>query len=129
MTKEYKYNTYKEALDAVKGDGGKLRFVRPDLITYEMALEAVKECGLALEHVREDLITYEMALEAVKECGLALEHVPTQLPKPERKTLTSIGGGRVSIEDGWVLRPGHEETSVVAHRSYLSEEYGIDFGL
>ena len=105
MTKEYKYNTYKEALDAVKGDGGKLRFVRPDLITYEMALEAVKECGLALEHV------------------------PTQLPKPERKTLTSIGGGRVSIEDGWVLRPGHEETSVVAHRSYLSEEYGIDFGL
>jgi hypothetical protein len=79
MTKEYKYNTYKEALDAVKGDGGKLRFVRPDLITYEMALEAVKECGLALEHVREDLITLEMALEAVKECGLALEHVPIQL--------------------------------------------------
>ena len=33
------------------------------------------------------------------------------------------------FEDGWVLRPGHEETSVVAHRSYLSEEYGIDFGL
>ena len=66
MTKEYKYNTYKEALDAVKGDGGKLRFVRPDLITYEMALEAVKECGLALEHVPIQLQDYGVIFAALK---------------------------------------------------------------
>jgi hypothetical protein len=66
MTKEYKYNTYKEALDAVKGDGGKLRFVRPDLITYEMALEAVKDRGWGLEHVPANCQTKEVIEAALK---------------------------------------------------------------
>ena len=66
MTEEYRFNSYNEAMKAVKGDGGKLRFVRPDLITYEMALEAVKECGLALEFVPIQLQDYGVIFAALK---------------------------------------------------------------
>ena len=45
MSKEYRYNSYKEAMKAVKEHWLELKYVRPDLQTTEMAFEAVKIWG------------------------------------------------------------------------------------
>ena len=42
MSKDYKFNTYEEAMEAVKDRGWKLEYVRPDLQTTKMAMMAVK---------------------------------------------------------------------------------------
>lgn len=83
MSKKYCYNTYKEAMEAVRKFGFYLKDVRPDLQTPELAEIAVKDWGGNLEYVRPDLFTQELALRMVKRNWYNLKHTPAHLQTQE----------------------------------------------
>jgi hypothetical protein len=134
MTKEYKYNTYKQAMEAVKIDGNNLKNVNPDLQTPEMAMIAVEdydsnfvyvrpdlqtpemaEIAIAghsniwlFGHIRPDLQTPEMAMSMVKHWGGSFKNVRPDLQTPE------LALGAVTCR-GWALEhiPAHLQTKGV----------------
>jgi hypothetical protein len=75
MSEGDKYNTYKEALDAVKYRSHSLKHVRPDLQTPELALIAVKKLGLNLKYVPAHLQTSKVIETALKKDPKAKEFI------------------------------------------------------
>ena len=67
MTKEYEYNTYEEAMKAVKTSIFSIKYFRPDLQPSEIALMAVRYNGLNLEQVPAHLQTQEVIEAALKQ--------------------------------------------------------------
>ena len=71
------FETEEAALEAVKQDGMKLKFVKHQ--TENLCLEAVKQDGWALEYVENK--TDSIILEAVKQNGHTLKLVENQTPE------------------------------------------------
>jgi hypothetical protein len=147
MTKEYKYNTYKQAMEAVKIDGNNLKNVNPDLQTPEMAMIAVKWYDSnfvyvrpdlqthemveivatkynvwLLEYIQPNLITLEIAMKFVKSWGNNLKYVPAHLITPEM--------AMIAVEDrGWNLEhvPAHLQTKEVIEIALKKDPMAKEF--
>jgi hypothetical protein len=107
VSEEYQYNTYEEAMEAIK-EGRTLEEVRPDLITPELAMIAVKDWVYDLEYVPAHCQTPEMALMVVEEDGSLIEFV--------RPDLQTIKLALIAVKDlGWNLEfvPAHLQTQEV----------------
>ena len=66
MSEEYRFNSYEEAMEAVRNYWWELKYVRPDLQTPELALGSVKEWGLNLKFVPAHCQTQEVIEVALK---------------------------------------------------------------
>jgi hypothetical protein len=65
----------KKAIEAVKRNGGSLRYVKEQ--TPEICIEAVKRNGDSLRYVKEQ--TPEICIEAVKQDGYSLQYIDIRI--------------------------------------------------
>ena len=66
MIKEYRFNSYEDAMEVIRTSGWVLEYIRPDLITPELALVAVKDRAWALQFVPAHCQTQEVIEVALK---------------------------------------------------------------